>query len=142
MKAILYSATAGLCAAAASAFAKLAFSDMTEKDAKEICLPVAPSSVCNAIQQHVIWVARAAALACMLASNGLMMTMFTRAMHLSSSLIATVATTSCNFTFAAILSLALFGEELSPLWVAGFGCILVGLAMLAVGQRPEHAKGD
>jgi hypothetical protein len=45
-----------------------------------------------------------------------MTTSFTRAMHLISSFMATVATTSFNFAFTAILSMLVFGETLRPLW--------------------------
>ena len=49
-----------------------------------------------------------------------MTTSFTRAMHLISSFMATVATTSFNFAFTAILSMLVFGETLRPLWCPSY----------------------
>jgi spore maturation protein SpmB len=74
------------------------------------------ADLCHNIGAQIIYLLRAASLGMLVVSNIVMTTSFTRAMHLTSSLTATVATTSFNFTFTAIMSMLVFGETLPPLW--------------------------
>lgn len=133
---ILVCGQAGLFAALASVFAKFAFSPETEEAAVKACTSgfSAAAATCSKHGVVIGLAARGASLVGMILSNATMLTCFTKAMHISSSLTATVAVTSFNFTCTAIISMLLLGEELTSMWWLGFGFILLGLAALTYGQ--------
>eukprot|EP00802_Teleaulax_amphioxeia_P025267 Tamp_26099.p1 GENE.Tamp_26099~~Tamp_26099.p1 ORF type:complete len:196 (+),score=28.02 Tamp_26099:60-590(+) len=125
----------------ASVFGKLALDSNFLSVPEQTCQRRGVADLCHNFGPQLILVLRAASLGLLVVSNIVMTTSFARAMHLSSSFMATVATTSFNFTFTAILSMLVFGETLPPLWWGGFTCILLGLVLLASGAPEEGANG-
>lgn len=83
------------------------------------CQRLGVADLCHNFGAPLIYILRAASLGMLIVSNIVMTTSFTRAMHLTSSLTATVATTSFNFSSTAILSMLVFGETLPLMW---YGC--------------------
>ena len=80
------------------------------------CQQLGIADLCHNFGSPIVYIFRAASLGMLVVSNIIMTTSFTRGMHLTSSFIATVATTSFNYWFTAILSMVVFGETLPLLW--------------------------
>ena len=132
---VIVCATSGLAAALASVFGKLALDPDVLVVPEQACKRLGVADVCHDIGVPVVYTLRAGALGMMILSNIFMTTSFTRAMHVTSSLTAAVATTSFNFSFTAMMSMIVFGEALPALWWAGFTCILIGVALLTAGTH-------
>jgi hypothetical protein len=62
--------------------------------------------------------------------NGLMWTMFTKAMNLSNTVTATVINSSTNYFASALFGFVLFSEPLPFKWWLGSSLILAGLFMM------------
>ena len=75
--------------------------------------------------------ARAACFVLMIALNGVGVNLFVRAMHETSTLVATVTQSSVNFTCSALFGLLLFGEPLPLQWWIGMSCMAAGVALLS-----------
>ena len=90
--------------------------NMLSMPREQTCHRLGVADLCHQFGVQFIYLLRAASLGLLVVSNIVMTTTFTRAMHLTSSFKATVATTSFNYSFTAILSMVVFGETLPPLW--------------------------
>eukprot|EP00051_Salpingoeca_urceolata_P032172 m.496664 g.496664 ORF g.496664 m.496664 type:complete len:129 (-) comp48287_c0_seq1:257-643(-) len=120
-------AGAGVFAALASTFCKLTV-DATA------CLAITSSD-------HVL--IRGLMLACMLASNGFMWVLFSRALEASSSsLTPTVINTAFNFVTSALLGSVVFSEPLSWTWAAGTSLIVCGLALVHAYEERAPDKTE
>ncbi|KAK8119152.1 uncharacterized protein PG998_003778 [Apiospora kogelbergensis] len=76
-----------------------------------------------------------------LAFNGVMWTLFTKALARGSSTTqVSIMNTSANFVITAILGLAIFAESLPPLWWLGAALLVAGNVI--IGRKDEGAGED
>ncbi|XP_076253458.1 transmembrane protein 42 isoform X1 [Rhynchophorus ferrugineus] len=67
----------------------------------------------------------------MISCNTCCMTFFVKALHQSnSSLVATIISSSFNYSFSAVLGFLIFDEMTSLYWWSGFLFILIGLVLI------------
>ncbi|XP_071785335.1 transmembrane protein 42-like [Asterias amurensis] len=128
---------AGLCAACASAFAKLA---MSGEEIAEVCqrmeATIALSSMTSCTLVTVVL--RGISFSLLFLFNAIMWTLFVKSLQLSrSSLEATITNSSANFFFSAVIGHLVFGEALSWTWWLGSSIIVLGLWMIHKGSNKE-----
>ncbi|KAG8179646.1 hypothetical protein JTE90_007375 [Oedothorax gibbosus] len=88
-------------------------------------------------QNALLWV-RVASLAAMLLLNGLMWTLFTKALRRSPAALApSLVNTAANFLCTAVFGGVLFEESLPPLWWGGAALVVLGLALLLRTPKEE-----
>jgi drug/metabolite transporter (DMT)-like permease len=141
-----YSALAGICAALASVFGKLAF------DSQVILTTISSSSVDSFLSsslspngvtlEKLSYVLRALSFGLVIGTNALMMNFFVKSMSLTSSINATMINSSVNFFISAFLGCLLFGEALTMTWWIGGGFILIGLYVINHGMRREAREAE
>lgn len=144
MVGILLAILAGLCAALASVFAKLAMASestlalcqLTSKYLEEILLLYEITNAsfylisildCDQIVSYIRIICFGMIFLC----NALMWTLFVKAMQKCSSTVeATLINTASNLAFTAILGYLLFAENLSLLWWIGMSFIVIGMCLI------------
>ncbi|KJZ78033.1 hypothetical protein HIM_02670 [Hirsutella minnesotensis 3608] len=129
---IFYALASGACAAFNGAFAKLTTTSLTSNLAHFIASLVGLSSA-----SHVVEIAvRATFFALNLTFNGVMWTLFTKALAKGTSTTqVSIMNTSTNFVLTALLGLFIFSESLPPLWWVGASLLVVGNVI--VGAKDE-----
>lgn len=157
---------AGVCAAAAAVFAKLAI-DLREGTGlpRLLCLWMAQAqdldgTVCTSDSlagdaftisdqgvtwQQLAWLMRLVCLGLVFASNALMWALFTKALASSSSSVyATVINSAANFLCTALLGILLFQEPVTWQWGSGALLIVAGVLLmhkgLARAAQPKQKK--
>ncbi|XP_034240760.1 transmembrane protein 42 [Thrips palmi] len=82
-------------------------------------------------------------IACMVVSNGLVWTLFVRALRSSqSSLTVTVTSAAVNYCCSALFGWLLFSERTSALWWLGSGLVVAGLLLMNSGTPNPDALPD
>ncbi|KAA6407725.1 MAG: transcription initiation factor IIA small subunit [Lasallia pustulata] len=116
---LAYAISSGACAAFNGVFAKLTTTDLTTTWARAIASALGLAATNKAVE----FLVRALFFALNLAFNGVMWTLFTKALTRSSSTMrVSIVNTSANFMLTALLGLMIFGEALPPLWWGGRRC--------------------
>ncbi|XP_054707831.1 uncharacterized protein LOC129217539 [Uloborus diversus] len=149
MKGITYSLMSGFLAASASLCGKFS---MAAEQTLILCESVVQklqgmdnnaenvysfAPVC----QNMIVFTRMGFFLAMLLSNGVMWTLFTKALRTSSTTLeATVTNTAANFFFTAVYGQVFFGESLSLLWWSGTMLILSGLFLMHHTDEKDEVK--
>lgn len=144
---------AGICAALASIFAKLAVAsnavtDLCTKSLHSVLNwttspddsdgPHENSSVMDLCSSATL-IIRLLCFGLMFASNAVMWTLFVRSLQSTSSVIATITNTASNIFFTAVSGYVIFGEELPVTWWIGAALIVAGLVLMHVYVPSETA---
>ncbi|XP_038075532.1 transmembrane protein 42-like [Patiria miniata] len=129
---------AGLCAACASAFAKLA---MSGEEIALVCQSLEESVAMGTLMPNcsvVTTVLRGISFSLLFLFNAIMWTLFVKSLQLArSSLEATITNSSANLFFTAVIGYVVFGEALSLTWGLGSTFIILGLWMIHRGGRTK-----
>jgi len=142
---------AGLFAATASIFGKLALVDISEKTTAALRRPNLsfwledvltavscsdPSDFNEAWNWCALLVAtfRIACFATMVILNILQLSSFLKALERKGSLVVTVVSSSINFIVTGILGSVVLNENVSPKWLLGATFIAVGVGLVAFSQ--------
>ncbi|QUC16653.1 uncharacterized protein UV8b_00894 [Ustilaginoidea virens] len=133
---IVYALASGACAALNGVFAKLTTTELTASLSRSVARILSLSHHETAVQVII----RGGFFALNLTFNGVMWTLFTKALAKGSSTTqVSVINTSTNFLLTALLGLLVFSEALPPLWWAGASLLVVG--SVVVGRNDEAAGG-
>ncbi|PHH64611.1 hypothetical protein CDD81_4222 [Ophiocordyceps australis] len=125
----------GACAAFNGVFAKLTTTDLTSSLAHLIARLLRLSSA-----ERLVDVAlRAIFFILNLTFNGIMWTLFTKALAKGSSTTkVSIVNTSTNFVFTALLGLAVFSESLPSLWWVGAALLVAGNVI--IGSKDDKSE--
>ncbi|OAQ71274.2 transcription initiation factor IIA small subunit [Pochonia chlamydosporia 170] len=134
---MIYAIASGACAAFNGVFAKLTTTDLTSSLAHKLAALLSISH-----ENIVEIVVRAIFFGLNLTFNGIMWTLFTKALARGTSTTqVSIINTSTNFMLTALLGLFIFAEALPPLWWAGASLLVVGNVI--VGRKDEDkAPGE
>ncbi|KAF4975397.1 hypothetical protein FZEAL_7806 [Fusarium zealandicum] len=129
---ILFAVASGACAAFNGVFAKLTTTQLTTTLSDKIAQILGLSSV-----EHIVeYVVRGLFFVLNLTFNGVMWTLFTKALSRGTSTTqVSIMNTSANFMVTALLGAVIFSEVLPPLWWAGAALLVVGNVI--VGKNDE-----
>ena len=118
---IVLSTAAGIFAAFAAFFSKLAF------DSKELI------SLDWELQVKVF------SIGMIVCCNVLMWLLFVRSLHSTPSVVfAMIFNTTSNFVVTGILGHSIFGEELKFTWIFGILCMILGILLLKQGSTEKN----
>ncbi|GAB0138773.1 hypothetical protein EsDP_00006996 [Epichloe bromicola] len=132
---IMYAIASGACAAFNGVFAKLTTTTLTSTLSTSIARLLHLTAYENVVEVII----RGIFFALNLTFNGIMWTLFTRALAKGTSTTqVSIVNTSTNFVLTALLGLFIFAEALPPLWWAGASLLVMG--NVVVGRKDE--KGD
>ncbi|KZZ94166.1 hypothetical protein AAL_05133 [Moelleriella libera RCEF 2490] len=132
---LVFAMASGACAAFNGAFAKLTTTELTSRLASAIAQMLHLASYGNAVEVLV----RGMFFALNLIFNGIMWTLFTKALAKGSSTTqVSIINTSTNFMLTALLGLWVFGEALPPMWWAGATLLVIG--NVVVGRKDEQPQ--
>ncbi|CAK7228141.1 hypothetical protein SBRCBS47491_006803 [Sporothrix bragantina] len=125
----------GACAAFNGVFAKLTTTELTTKLSHAVARSIGLDSAEGAVEVAV----RGAFFVLNLIFNGVMWTLFTRALKAGHSATqVSIMNTSANFVLTALLGLAIFSESLPPLWWAGATMLVAGNVI--IGRKDEGSQ--
>ncbi|RSL73228.1 hypothetical protein CEP54_000360 [Fusarium duplospermum] len=129
---MFFAVASGACAAFNGVFAKLTTTELTTTLSNWIAQLLGLSSV-----EHIVeYVVRALFFALNLTFNGVMWTLFTKALARGTSTTqVSIMNTSTNFMVTAVLGALIFSEALPPLWWAGAALLVAGNVI--VGRKDE-----
>ncbi|KAM0438788.1 hypothetical protein ACHAPT_001547 [Fusarium lateritium] len=129
---MFFAVASGACAAFNGVFAKLTTTQLTTDLSNWIAQLLGLSSV-----EHIVeYVVRAIFFALNLTFNGVMWTLFTKALARGTSTTqVSIMNTSTNFMVTALLGAVIFSEVLPPLWWAGAALLVAG--NVVVGRKDE-----
>ncbi|KAK8051547.1 hypothetical protein PG993_002932 [Apiospora rasikravindrae] len=135
---IVLAIASGACAAFNGVFAKLTTNNLTTHIAEAVSGLLGMSDM----EQAIEYVVRAAFFGLNLVFNGVMWTLFTKALARGSSTTqVSIMNTSSNFVITAVLGFAIFSESLPPLWWLGAALLVAGNVI--IGRKDEGAStGD
>ncbi|KAK2595940.1 hypothetical protein QQS21_006535 [Conoideocrella luteorostrata] len=134
---IVYAVASGACAAFNGVFAKLTTTALTSSLSHSIANAVHLSSYENIVEIII----RGIFFALNLTFNGIMWTLFTKALAKGTSTTqVSIINTSTNFMLTALLGLFIFAEALPPLWWAGASLLVIG--NVVVGRKDEAKDGE
>ncbi|KFY34098.1 hypothetical protein V494_07060 [Pseudogymnoascus sp. VKM F-4513 (FW-928)] len=129
---ITFALSSGACAAINGVFAKLTTTELTTTFATFLAGLINLEKGEQAFEVAV----RAVFFALNLIFNGIMWTLFTKALSRSPSTTqVAILNTSANFMLTAILGLVIFSESLPPLWFVGAALLVAGNVI--IGRREE-----
>ncbi|OBT44082.1 hypothetical protein VE00_04464 [Pseudogymnoascus sp. WSF 3629] len=129
---ITFALSSGACAAINGVFAKLTTTELTTTFATFLAGLINLEKGEQAFEYAI----RAIFFALNLVFNGIMWTLFTKALSRSPSTTqVAILNTSANFMITAILGLVIFSESLPPLWFAGAALLVAGNVI--IGRREE-----
>ncbi|ETS82654.1 hypothetical protein PFICI_04530 [Pestalotiopsis fici W106-1] len=132
---IVLAIASGACAAFNGVFAKLTTNDLTSNISQALAKAFGLTAAENVIELIV----RCGFFGLNLVFNGVMWTLFTKALARGSSTTqVSIMNTSTNFVITALLGLAIFSESLPPLWWLGAAMLVAGNVI--IGRKEE--KGD
>lgn len=131
---MFFAVASGACAAFNGVFAKLTTTELTTTLSNWIAQLVGLSSV-----EHIVeYVVRGLFFALNLTFNGVMWTLFTKALARGTSTTqVSIMNTSTNFMVTALLGALIFSEALPPLWWAGAALLVAGNVIVG---RKDGAK--
>ncbi|KAH7244696.1 hypothetical protein B0J15DRAFT_500573 [Fusarium solani] len=129
---MFFAVASGACAAFNGVFAKLTTTELTTTLSNWIAQLLGLSS-----HEHIVeYVVRALFFALNLTFNGVMWTLFTKALARGTSTTqVSIMNTSTNFMVTALLGALIFSEALPPLWWAGAALLVAGNVI--VGRKDE-----
>ncbi|KAJ0162649.1 hypothetical protein CTA2_4224 [Colletotrichum tanaceti] len=131
---IVLAVASGACAAFNGVFAKLTTTDLTTTISQAISNFLHLQNIEGAFEV----VLRAVFFGLNLVFNGIMWTLFTKALAKGQSTTqVSIMNTSSNFVITAILGLAIFSEALPPLWWIGAAMLVAGNVI--IGRKDEEA---
>ncbi|OBT59595.1 hypothetical protein VE04_00010 [Pseudogymnoascus sp. 24MN13] len=131
---ITFALSSGACAAINGVFAKLTTTELTTTFATFLAGLINLEKGEQAFEYAI----RAIFFALNLIFNGIMWTLFTKALSRSPSTTqVAILNTSANFMITAILGLVIFSESLPPLWVAGAALLVAGNVLIGRGEEEE-----
>ncbi|KAF4828645.1 Transmembrane protein 42 [Colletotrichum tropicale] len=131
---IVLAVASGACAAFNGVFAKLTTTELTTTISQAISNFLHLSDIEGAFEV----VLRAVFFGLNLVFNGIMWTLFTKALAKGSSTTqVSIMNTSSNFVITALLGLAIFSESLPPLWWLGAALLVAGNVI--IGRKDETA---
>ncbi|KAM0810614.1 putative EamA domain-containing protein [Seiridium cardinale] len=129
---IVLAIASGACAAFNGVFAKLTTNDLTSN----ISQSFAKAFGLTAIENIIELIVRCAFFGLNLVFNGVMWTLFTKALARGSSTTqVSIMNTSTNFMITAILGFIIFSESLPPLWWLGAAMLVAGNVI--IGRKVE-----
>ncbi|KFZ14347.1 hypothetical protein V502_06131 [Pseudogymnoascus sp. VKM F-4520 (FW-2644)] len=129
---ITFALSSGACAAINGVFAKLTTTELTTTFATFLAGLINLEKGEQAFEYAI----RAIFFCLNLIFNGIMWTLFTKALSRSPSTTqVAILNTSANFMLTAILGLVIFSESLPPLWFAGAALLVAGNVI--IGRREE-----
>ncbi|CAK7262904.1 hypothetical protein SEPCBS57363_000288 [Sporothrix epigloea] len=122
----------GACAAMNGVFAKLTTTELTTRLSHVVARIVGLDAAGAAVEVVV----RGTFFVLNLVFNGVMWTLFTRALKAGHSATqVSIMNTSANFVLTALLGLVIFSESLPPLWWAGAALLVAG--NVVIGRKDE-----
>ncbi|EEY14825.1 conserved hypothetical protein [Verticillium alfalfae VaMs.102] len=131
---VVLAIASGACAAFNGVFAKLTTTQLTTTIASSLSKMLHLTSVEGAFEV----VLRAVFFGLNLLFNGIMWTLFTKALAKGSSTTrVSIINTSSNFVLTALLGLIIFSESLPPMW--WFGAFLLVAGNVIVGRKDDSA---
>ncbi|KZL74981.1 transcription initiation factor 2a small subunit [Colletotrichum tofieldiae] len=131
---IVLAVASGACAAFNGVFAKLTTTDLTTTISQAISNFLHLQNIEGAFEV----VLRAVFFGLNLVFNGIMWTLFTKALAKGQSTTqVSIMNTSSNFVITAILGFAIFSEALPPLWWVGAAMLVAGNVI--IGRKDEEA---
>ncbi|KAK1988685.1 hypothetical protein LZ30DRAFT_698612 [Colletotrichum cereale] len=131
---IVLAVASGACAAFNGVFAKLTTTDLTTTISQAISDFLHLQNIEVAFEV----VLRAVFFGLNLVFNGIMWTLFTKALAKGQSTTqVSIMNTSANFVITAILGFAIFSEALPPLWWVGAAMLVAGNVI--IGRKDEEA---
>ncbi|OHF02165.1 hypothetical protein CORC01_02445 [Colletotrichum orchidophilum] len=136
---IVLAVASGACAAFNGVFAKLTTTELTTTISQAISNFLHLQDIEGAFEV----VMRAVFFGLNLVFNGIMWTLFTKALAKGQSTTqVSIMNTSSNFVITAILGFAIFSESLPPLWWVGAAMLVAGNVI--IGRKDEEAdkSGD
>ncbi|KAL2873564.1 hypothetical protein SGCOL_011276 [Colletotrichum sp. CLE4] len=136
---IVLAVASGACAAFNGVFAKLTTTELTTTISQAISNFLHLQDIEGAFEV----VMRAVFFGLNLVFNGIMWTLFTKALAKGQSTTqVSIMNTSANFVITAILGFAIFSESLPPLWWVGAAMLVAGNVI--IGRKDEEAdkSGD
>ncbi|KAF7519504.1 hypothetical protein G7054_g13065 [Neopestalotiopsis clavispora] len=134
---IVLAIASGACAAFNGVFAKLTTNDLTSN----ISQALAKVFGLDAVEHVIELIVRCAFFGLNLVFNGVMWTLFTKALARGSSTTqVSIMNTSTNFVITALLGLAIFSESLPPLWWLGAAMLVAGNVI--IGARKEEKQDE
>ncbi|KAI1291481.1 hypothetical protein F5Y03DRAFT_400650 [Xylaria venustula] len=138
---IVYAVASGACAAFNGVFAKLTTDGLTAHIARSISGFLGLESGSGFLEVLV----RGAFFGLNIVFNIIMWTLFTQALARGNSTTqVSIMNTSTNFMISALLGLAIFAENLPPLWWVGAALLVAGNVILGrkAGDSPDKVDGD
>ncbi|KAG5934692.1 hypothetical protein E4U53_000626 [Claviceps sorghi] len=133
---MLYAIASGACAAFNGVFAKLTTTTLTATLSSSLAHLLHLARYENALEVLL----RGIFFALNLTFNGIMWTLFTKALAKGSSTTqVSILNTSTNFVMTALLGWVIFAEALPPMWWAGASLLVVGNV---VAGRKDGGSGD
>ncbi|KAL3427398.1 hypothetical protein PVAG01_00907 [Phlyctema vagabunda] len=134
---IILAVASGACAAFNGVFAKLTTTELTTSFATGIANLLGLGSG----EKVVEYIVRAIFFALNLIFNGIMWTLFTKALARGTSTTqVSIINTSSNFMITAVLGFFIFSESLPPLWWLGAAMLVAGNVI--IGRREEKDSAD
>ncbi|KAL7627345.1 hypothetical protein AAE478_001537 [Parahypoxylon ruwenzoriense] len=138
---VVLALASGACAACNGVFAKLTTNDLTTHIARSVSGLFGLAD----LERFVEVVVRASFFGLNLVFNGVMWTLFTKALARGHSTTqVSIMNTSANFVLTALLGLAIFAEALPPLWWAGAALLVAGNVIIGRERKrdDDHADDD
>ncbi|KAK6210473.1 Transcription initiation factor IIA subunit 2 [Pestalotiopsis sp. IQ-011] len=130
---VVLAIASGACAAFNGVFAKLTTNDLTT----HISQGIAKAFGLDAIENVIELIVRGGFFGLNLIFNGVMWTLFTKALARGSSTTqVSIMNTSTNFMITALLGLAIFSESLPPLWWLGAAMLVAGNVIIGRKEEP------
>jgi uncharacterized membrane protein len=134
---IVLAVASGACAAFNGVFAKLTTNSLTSQISQAITGALGLKHYEGAFEI----VFRGMFFGLNLAFNGVMWTLFTKALARGSSTTqVSIMNTSANFVITALLGLAIFAENLPPLWWLGAALLVAGNVI--IGRKDNNGNDD
>ncbi|KAH6660382.1 hypothetical protein BKA67DRAFT_653565 [Truncatella angustata] len=134
---IVLAIASGACAAFNGVFAKLTTNDLTSHISRGVAKAFGLAAVENVIEVVV----RASFFGLNLVFNGVMWTLFTKALARGNSTTqVSIMNTSTNFMITALLGLIIFSESLPPLWWLGAAMLVAGNVI--IGRKDESSSSE
>ncbi|PVH83547.1 hypothetical protein DL98DRAFT_412673 [Cadophora sp. DSE1049] len=134
---IVLALASGGCAAFNGVFAKLTTTELTTSFATWIANSIGLGSVEGGVEVVI----RAIFFGLNLIFNGIMWTLFTKALARGTSTTqVSILNTSANFMFTAVMGWLIFSESLPPMWFLGAALLVAGNVI--IGRREEGEDKD
>ncbi|KAH6672683.1 hypothetical protein F5X68DRAFT_42017 [Plectosphaerella plurivora] len=134
---VVLAIASGGCAAFNGVFAKLTTTELTSTISKALSSALGLESIEEAFEYAL----RAGFFACNLIFNGIMWTLFTKALAQGNSTTqVSIINTGSNFVVTALLGFIIFSENLPPLWWLGAALLVAGNVI--VGRKDETASSS